>query len=144
MIHYKQNILSKLTSILWDDQYERVACLIGEKIGDDFLVTDVIPARNEDYRPAEEFFISGMQMRSHVMEAERRGSTLLGVAHSHLPHHPSVPSEADIHYCRHALNAVYHPSTDTLTWFNAKGELKQETVNSPRPRIAPALTPAFA
>lgn len=144
MIHYKYNTLVKLTHLLWDDRCEQVACLIGERNGDDFFITDVIPARNEDCRPADEFFISGAQMSAHAQEAHRRGGMLLGVAHSHLPNHPSVPSEADIHYCRHALNAVYHPSTNTLTWFNAHGELKHETVNSPRQQVLPTALPAFA
>jgi proteasome lid subunit RPN8/RPN11 len=143
MIHCSQRIKSRLTALLWDDQIERVACLIGSIDGDDFIVADVLPAQNEDYKPAEEFYISGQQMSRLAGEAQRRGYMLIGVAHSHLPHHPAVPSEADIRYCRHVVNVMYHPASQTLSWFNASGELWRELAALPQ-RQALAPVPAFA
>lgn len=142
MIHCSGRIKSRLARLLWDDTIERVACLIGDIEGEDFIVRDVLPARNEDYKPAEEFYISAAQMRGLTAEAQRRGYFLLGVAHSHRPHHPSVPSEADIRYCRHAVNVVVHPASAALTWFDQTGELGCETLNSPL--AAPAMAPALA
>jgi proteasome lid subunit RPN8/RPN11 len=144
MIRCSDRVKSKLTHLLWDDQIERVACLIGKIEGGEFVVCDVIPARNEDLKPAEEFYISANQMVRLSIEAQRRGLILLGVAHSHLPHHPSVPSEADIHYCRHAVNAMYHPATATLSWFDSTGELWRERMAVPARAPARIPAPAFS
>jgi proteasome lid subunit RPN8/RPN11 len=143
MIHCSPRIKTRIAALLWDDQIERVACLIGSIEGDDFIVSDVLPARNEDYKPAEEFYISGQQMSRLASEAQRRGYLLIGVAHSHLPHHPAVPSEADIRYCRHPVNVMIHPASQTLSWFNASGELWRETAAAPQRRPS-APTPVFA
>ncbi len=144
MIHCPERVKNKLATLLWDGQVERVACLIGRMEGDDFFVVDVLPARNEDDKPAEEFFISARQMSRLAVEAGRRGATLLGVAHSHLPHHPSFPSKADITCCRHAVNVMYHAAAGTLSWFNSTGELWREPVSLPRSVPAPAAALAFS
>ena len=136
MIRCSDHVKHKLTDLLWDDHIERVAGMIGTIEGNDYIVRDVLPARNEDYRPSEEFYISGGQMAQLAREAQRRGFILLGVAHSHLPHHPSVPSEADIHYCRHAVNAMFHPASSTLSWFDSTGELRRERLPVPAPAAA--------
>jgi proteasome lid subunit RPN8/RPN11 len=142
MIQCSQNVKSRLADLLRDDQIERVACLIGKIEGGDYIVQDLLPARNEDDKPAEEFFISARQMSRLAVEAQRRGCTLLGVAHSHLPHHPSFPSEADIHYCRHTINVMYHAASNTLAWFNSTGELGREKAVAAQ--SAPRSLPLFA
>ncbi len=142
MIHCSERIKIKLTHLLQDNQAERVAGLIGKIQGNDYIVCDALPARNEDSRPAEEFYISASQMARLALEAQRQGLILLGVAHSHLAHHPSFPSEADIRYCRHAVNAMYHPASATLCWFDSSGELWRERLASPA--AAPAGLPALA
>ncbi len=146
MIKYNDAVITKLTKLLWDEQYERVACLLGKQVGDDILVLDVLAARNEDARPAEEFYISSQQMERVRMEAQRRGYLLLGVGHSHLPHHPPTPSEADIRYCRHAVNIMYHPASNTLCWFDREGEFGRQIVEPPwhTPDRMAVLAPGMA
>jgi len=143
MIKCNQSTMDKLTHLLWDDQVEQVACLAGKQEGEDYLVTDVLPARNEDYRPAEEFFISARQMAWISAEAQHKGIQLLGVAHTHLAHHPLAPSEADIRYCKHAVNLVYHPASNTVTWFNCAGEIHRERVSKIRSLQVPSPSLAF-
>lgn len=144
MIKYDETILEKLAQLLGDQRSEHVACLVGRRSGEDFFVQDILPARNEDYRPTEEFFVSGRQMSAISREAQRRGYTVLGVAHSHMPHHPSMPSQADIDCCRHPLNAVYHPTTSALTWFNSNGQIKREFLIFLRQQDSPNLLPVLA
>ena len=144
MIKCNHSTMDKLTHLLWDDRVEQVACLVGERDGEDYLVTDVLPARNEDNRPAEEFFISARQMAWLSAEAARKGNQLLGVAHTHLAHHPPEPSIADVRYCKHAVNLVYHPASSTITWFNCAGEIRRERVSEVRPLLIPRPALAFA
>jgi proteasome lid subunit RPN8/RPN11 len=144
MIKYDETVLNKLTQLLGDQRSERVACLVGKKSGEDFVILDILPARNEDYRPTEEFYVSGQQMSAISKEAQRRGYSVLGVAHSHMPHHPSVPSQADIQCCRHPVNAVYHPTTSALTWFNSNGQIKREFLIILHPQGAPNPLPMLA
>jgi proteasome lid subunit RPN8/RPN11 len=144
MIKYDETVLNKLAQHLGDPRSERVACLIGYKAEEDYFITDIIPARNEDYHPTEEFYISGRQMSAINKEAQRRGYIILGVAHSHLPHHPSVPSQADVDCCRHPVNAVYHPTTSALTWFNTNGQIKREFLIHLQQQGSPNLLPALA
>jgi proteasome lid subunit RPN8/RPN11 len=141
MIQCNDRVKNKIASLLWDDRVERVACLIGKIEWEQTFVLDVLPARNEDDKPAEEFFISARQMERLAGEAQRRGCILIGVAHSHLPHHPSYPSKADITYCRHAVNVMYHAASGTLSWFNPSGELWHEALVDDRavPAAAPVL-----
>ena len=144
MIKCDEAVLRKLASYLGDQRSEHVACLVGIKSGEEYYILDVLPARNEDYRPTEEFFVSGRQMSAISKEAQRRGYSVLGVAHSHMPYHPSIPSQADINCCRHPVNAVYHPATSALTWFNGHGPIKREfLIFLPGPE-APSFRPVLA
>lgn len=113
-----------------DRKIERVAALIGKRVGDDYVVLDVLPARNEDQDPENKFFVSNQQLDRLILRAQKKGYLLLGIAHSHPAHHPELPSLADMHHCRHAVNAVYHPSTRSLTWFNNQGELNRQAVST--------------
>jgi proteasome lid subunit RPN8/RPN11 len=130
MIHCDPAFYIKLSFYLADDKVEQVVALIGKMVGEDYYVTDVIPARNEDPDPANMFYVSNQQVHNLMVEANRKGCTILGFAHSHPSHHPSTPSVADIRFCRHNVNAVYHPSTHYLTWFNDTGEIGSLTMNS--------------
>jgi proteasome lid subunit RPN8/RPN11 len=144
MIQYTEKIVTKLTRLLRGDNTEQVACLIGEKDGEEYKIMDILPAQNEDYTPSEEFYISGRQMNTIVETARRRGWVVLGIAHSHMSHHPPYPSQADMQYCRHAINVVYHPSSQLLTWFNADGEIKRELAEPIRQTALTTLANAFA
>ena len=130
MIHCEQAFYIKLSYYLADHEVERVAALIGKKVGDDYFVTDVLPAQNEDRDPANMFFVSNRQVHHLMLQASQQGEMLLGFAHSHPSHHPSNPSMADIRACRHNINAVYHPATQSLIWFNGAGEIASQAVHS--------------
>jgi proteasome lid subunit RPN8/RPN11 len=145
MIHCETKLLVKLARYLSGSQIEQVAALIGRKEGEDYFVLDILPAQNEDEDPVEKFYISKTQLEKLSGDAHRQGCTLLGIAHSHLPHHPAYPSMADVRYCRHGINAVYHPMTQTLTWFNNKGALSRQLVDQrPRVRIFQGMQRIFA
>jgi proteasome lid subunit RPN8/RPN11 len=122
MIHCTPNVLVRLSQKLSDRKVECVAALIGKKIGSDYYVTEILTAQNEDADPEKRFFISLRQMALLAAQAERKGCMILGIAHSHPGSLPVSPSTADILNCRHAVNAVYHPDTCSLTWFNSQGE----------------------
>jgi proteasome lid subunit RPN8/RPN11 len=143
MIYCEPKLLDKLTRCLSGTKTEQVAALIGNKDGDDFFVVDVLPGKNEDEDPSEKFYISRVQLEKMTAEALRQGYSLLGIAHSHLPHHPSNPSLADIRYCRHMVNAVYHPTSRSLTWFNNHGAISCQSI-TPRPRMIPGMQRLFA
>lgn len=134
MIHCETNLLVKLAHHLSGAQTEKVAALIGRKEGEDYYVLDILPAKNEDEDPVEKFYVSKAQLEKLTCDAYQQGCSLLGIAHSHLAHHPLYPSMADVRYCRHGVNAVYHPKSRTLTWFNSKGAISHQLVD-PRPRV---------
>lgn len=143
MIHCEPKILTKLARYLSDTAFEKVAALIGRKEGDDFFVLGVLPATNEDEDPAEKFYVSKGQLEKLAREASLKDCSLLGIAHSHLPHHPALPSTADIRYCRHLVNAVYHPTSQSLTWFNSQGPLASQSLKRPRANFT-GMEPLFA
>jgi proteasome lid subunit RPN8/RPN11 len=143
MIHCEAKLLVKLTRHLSSSKIEQVVALVGRKEGEDFYVLDVLPAKNEDEDPSEKFYISKAQLEALTSEAYRKGFSLLGIAHSHLPHHPAYPSMADIRFCRHMVNAVYHPTTRSLTWFDQKGAIAQQSI-AQRAWIFPKMQSLFA
>jgi proteasome lid subunit RPN8/RPN11 len=132
MIHCDKTLTIQLSRLLSDPKNEKVAAILGKRVGDDYYVTGVIPAQNEDNDPTNMFFISNRQIGQLMSEAERRGCLLLGIAHSHLANHPAEPSVADIHGCVHSVNAVYHTASRSLTWFNRSGALNSQ-VEAPPP-----------
>lgn len=129
MVHCSTKMLIKLSFYLSDRKVERVVVLIGKKTGRGYEVMDVLRANNEDHDPANKFFISNRQLNRLEAQASQKGYSVIGIAHSHPAHHPVLPSIADVQYCAHAVNAVYHPATRSLTWFNKMGELVQERVD---------------
>ena len=143
MIHCELKILSKLTRCLSGSSIEQVAALIGRQEGDDYIVMGVLSATNEDEDPAEKFYVSKAQLEKLAVQASQKGCFLLGIAHSHLPHHPAYPSMADIRYCRHMVNAVYHPTSHSLTWFNNKGALASLSLEQ-RPTVFTGMERLFA
>lgn len=131
MIHCTPNVLIRLSQKLSDRKVECVAALIGKKVGSDYYVTEILTARNEDADPDKRFFVSIRQMSQLTVQAQRKGCMILGIAHSHPGSLPVSPSTADILNCRHAVNAVYHPETRSVTWFNSQGETACQVVQPP-------------
>jgi proteasome lid subunit RPN8/RPN11 len=131
MIHCTPNIMVRLSQKLSDRKVECVAALIGKKVGSDYYVTDLLSARNEDADPEKRFFVSMRQMSHLADQAQRKDCIILGIAHSHPGELPVTPSTADILNCRYAVNAVYHPETRSLTWFNSQGETGCQVVQPP-------------
>jgi len=130
MIRCSNALLIKLSLLLSDRKVERVAVFIGKKVGSDYVVTDVLPARNEDLDPENKFFVSNRQLSRVMSRAQQKGCLVLGIAHSHPAHHPPLPSIADFNHTYYAVNAVYHPATRSLTWFNQRGELTQQLIHA--------------
>jgi proteasome lid subunit RPN8/RPN11 len=143
MIRYNPKILRRLSRLLSDVQIEQVAVFIGQIDGNDFYVEDVLSAVNESCDTCTSFFVSNHQIGQLMIKAQRRGSMFLGIVHTHLRHHPAAPSQADFGNCKHAVNAVFHPSSGRLTFFDNNGVTLIQTIDTAPVRVfLPGLSSA--
>lgn len=66
--------------------------------------------------PVEDFAIWEMDVEA----MRKRGFVVMGFLHTHLEHHPGVPSEGDLagaELSPDMLHVMYKPSTGDLVWF---------------------------
>ncbi len=127
MIHYDALILNRLLRLLPDVQTEQVAVFTGRAAGMDYIIENVIAADNE-CSDRSKFFISNCQIGRIMQKAGQSGQMVLGVVHTHPAGHPAAPSQADLANCLHAVNAVYHPASGRITFFNAGGIMHTEMI----------------
>jgi proteasome lid subunit RPN8/RPN11 len=129
MIHYDARILVRLSRLLPDIQTEQVAVFTGRAAGHDYMIDNILLAVNE-CTDRSKFFISNRQIGRIMQRAGRSGQILLGVVHTHPAEQASNPSQADLTNCLHAVNAVYHPASGRLTFFNSSGIIHAEMIQT--------------
>lgn len=108
-------------SLLRGSSFEKCGLLVvcGGRIG-------VVPVRNSAEDPRETYDMSREDMMKAIGELPP-GDEVIGIIHTHLPHHPPHPSDADIESARvnkYFLHAVYKPSTGELTWYDGDGVIE--------------------
>lgn len=106
---------------------ERCCALLGHAGGawHDFIVRGYFLVDNAAPDPVEHYAVKGSSLNSAHWYARRYSlGDVIGVIHSHLPHHDPWPSVADVAGLREGwLGGVVSPLTDGVHWFTAFTEV---------------------
>lgn len=127
------NIRREIPYLVWDWMFEAIAVLYGkyDKDRDIVQITHIYEAENRHDDP-ENFIAFHKEQWAEIKAREKElKAQVVSIVHTHQPPHLDKPSAEDYHYCNLPANAIYHMETETLIWYNKKGEISREKLELP-------------
>ena len=128
-----QDIREEIPYLVWDWMVEAVAVMYGtyDRVGEVVEITHIFEAKNVHPDPENYFAFYKAQWRDIKAREGELGVRLVSIVHTHPPPHPDCPSREDLHLCNLPANAIYHMESETLIWYNKRGEITREKLVLP-------------
>lgn len=116
-------------SVFRDTDREECAVLVGRVHEGIWHIAGAVRVPNTAKRNAD-YSIRGSDLVRVMDTLKGTPYMVVGFLHTHLPHHQPEPTQADFDgiVYKASINAVFHPSSGTLTWYTSQGIIGEEAV----------------
>jgi proteasome lid subunit RPN8/RPN11 len=128
-----QDIREEIPYLVWDWMVELIAVMYGrvDPVTGDVEITHIFEAENMHPEPENYIAFYKSQWKEIKAREKELNARLVSIVHTHPIGAIAGPSPEDIHLCNLPANAIYHMESETLIWYNKKGEIAREKLALP-------------